>query len=92
MEFNVYVKTFDKIYELDTMPSHSIKQLSMYISKKVNMKDFIMIYLNQELTSGTVESTNIKEDGIIYIFPKIKSGINKKKENTHNKIVFSSID
>lgn len=31
MGFNIYIKTFYKTYELDTMPSYSINQLKIYI-------------------------------------------------------------
>ena len=54
MEFNVYIKTFNKIFELDTMPTHTILQLEMYISKRLNIKDFTMVYLDKELKYGTV--------------------------------------
>ena len=90
MEFNVYIKTFEKIYEMDTMPFHTILELKKYISKKIKLDDFILIYENKEIKYGTILSNNIKQDTIIYVHPKIKSGI--IKEEFKNKINFSSID
>jgi hypothetical protein len=93
MEFNVFIRTLNKTYELDVMPNYTIFQVKKYISKllKYNDIDFILYYKNKEIKFGTVEINNIIEDCILYVYPKINTG-SSKNINNKNKIVYSTID
>jgi hypothetical protein len=90
IEFNVYVNLFNKITEFDVRNDYSIDKVKTYVYKKLNIKmnDFIMYFGDKKLDYGVIGDYNIKEDMIINIYPKIKTGISKNIIN----IKYDSLD
>ena len=92
IEFNVYVNLFNKRTEFDVRDDYSIDKVKTYVYKKlnINLNDFIMYFGDKKLEYGVIGDYNIKEDMIINIYPKIKTGINKNINI--NNIKYDSID
>jgi hypothetical protein len=91
MEFNVYIKIFDKIKEFDVKPSYSIFQVKEYIVKFLKITfEFELYYNHMKLSNGTVMSNNIREDTSIILAPIMKTG--KTNQTNERKVIFDSLD
>lgn len=91
MEFNIYIKIFDKIKEFDVKPTYSIIQVKEYIRKFLKISfDFDLYYNSNKITNGTIMSNNITEDNIIIFAPIMMTG--KTLQTKYNPINFDSIE
>jgi hypothetical protein len=91
MEFNVYIKIFDKIKEFDVKPSYSIVQVKQFIVKFLKISfEFELYYNNQNISYGTIMSNNITEDTIIILAPVMKTG--KSLDPIKNSIKYDSLE
>lgn len=86
MEFNVYIKIFDKIKEFDVKSSYSIIRVKEYIVKFLKITfEFELYYNNIKLSNGTIMSHNIREDNTIILAPIMKTGkINQSTQSTQS--------
>ena len=93
IEFNIFVKIFDKINEFDVRDDYSIIKVKNYVCKKlnININDFDMYIGDKKIDYGVIGDYNMKEDMIINVYPIIKTGINKLLDKT-NIIKYDSLD
>jgi uncharacterized membrane protein len=91
MEFNVYVKFFDTIKEVDVMQSYPISQVKTYILTCFKLSNQFELYYNsKKIKYGTILSNNITEDTTIILAPIMMTGKSIKYDNEQLK--FDSLE
>jgi len=83
IEFNIFINLFNKITEFDVRSDYTINKVKTFISKdlQLHVNNFIMYFGDIKLEYGVIGDYNIKENTMIHIYPKIKTGSNKLVDN-----------